>query len=302
MSTNFGRILKQIREERGFTLKQAAGTAISPNNLSKFEKGETIVRADTFFKIFENLNIFTTEDIILVASMNTEESEQLVELTNDRTFSSETVDEVVEHVEVSQYILNFLHLLNLTLDKDGLTKKDWLVLEQIKSDLFAMDYWLPNEYYIFGRLTAFFDFDLRVYQQKEREAFELLSSNLPLATNQTHMLVDVLRVIVKYYSENAYYDLAQQLIDRIELYRIKYCNLFVNSGRYLPLHPFLTIKMYEVYNLLRQNKKEGIKLGIHIIKHLDTMRVLFPENEILSLKNSFIKEVKELNKTGIPFP
>ncbi len=61
MSTNFGRILKQIREERGFTLKQAAGTAISPNNLSKFEKGETIVRADTFFKIFENLNIFTTD-------------------------------------------------------------------------------------------------------------------------------------------------------------------------------------------------------------------------------------------------
>ena len=141
-----------------------------------------------------------------------------------------------------------------------------------------------------------------MYQQKEKEVFEILTSSLPLATNQTHMLVDVLRTIVKYYSENAYYDLAQQLIDKIELYRIKYCRIFVHTGYYLPLYPFMTIKMYEVYNLLRQNKTEGIKLGHQIIQHLDTMKVLFPENEILSLKNSFIKEVKELNNTGIPFP
>lgn len=301
MSTNFGPTLKKMREERGFTLKQVAGTAISPNNLSKFEKGEAMIKADTFFKIFENLNIVSNEDIILVVSMQNEETTKLVEHRNDRTLESDDAKDTVKDDE-NPYVRNFLHLLTLISTEKMLTEEDWEILEQLKEQLFSMDYWLPFDFHVFQRLGTLFDFPLEMYQQKEKEVFEILTSSLPLATNQTHMLVDVLRVIVKYYSENAYYDLAQQLIDRIELYRIKYCNLFVNSGRYLPLHPFLTIKMYEVYNLLRQNKKEGIKLGIHIIKHLDTMRVLFPENEILSLKNSFIKEVKELNKTGIPFP
>lgn len=301
MSTNFGPALKKMREERGFTLKQVAGTAISPNNLSKFEKGEAMIKADTFFKIFENLNIVSNEDIILVVSMQNEETTKLVEHRNDRTLESDDAKETVKDDE-NPYVRNFLHLLTLISTEKMLTEEDWEILEQLKEQLFSMDYWLPFDFHVFQRLGTLFDFPLQMYQQKEKEVFEILTSSLPLATNQTHMLVDVLRVIVKYYSENAYYDLAQQLIDRIELYRIKYCNLFVNSGRHLPLHPFLTIKMYEVYNLLRQNKKEGIKLGIHIIKHLDTMKVLFPENEILSLKNSFIKEVKELNNTGIPFP
>ena len=301
MSTNFGPALKKMREERGFTLKQVAGTAISPNNLSKFEKGEAMIKADTFFKIFENLNIVSNEDIILVVSMQNEETTKLVEHRNDRTLESDDAKEIVKDDE-NPYVRNFLHLLTLISTEKMLTEEDWEILEQLKEQLFSMDYWLPFDFHVFQRLGTLFDFPLQMYQQKEKEVFEILTSSLPLATNQTHMLVDVLRTIVKYYSENAYYDLAQQLIDKIELYRIKYCRIFLHTGYYLPLYPFMTIKMYEVYNFLRQNKTEGIKLGYQIIEHLDTMKVLFPENEILSLKNSFIKEVKELNNTGIPFP
>ena len=66
MEINFGSVIKQIREERGFTLKEAAGTAISPNNLSKFEKGITTVKVDTYFKILENLKIHDAHDVIML--------------------------------------------------------------------------------------------------------------------------------------------------------------------------------------------------------------------------------------------
>ena len=35
MEINFGSVIKQIREERGFTLKEAAGTAISLKKASQ---------------------------------------------------------------------------------------------------------------------------------------------------------------------------------------------------------------------------------------------------------------------------
>lgn len=265
MSTNFGPALKKMREERGFTLKQVAGTAISPNNLSKFEKGEAMIKTDTFFKIFENLNIVSNEDIILVVSMQNEETTKLVEHRNDRTLESDDAKDTVKDDE-NPYVRNFLHLLTLISTEKMLTEEDWEILEQLKEQLFSMDYWLPFDFHVFQRLGTLFDFPLQMYQQKEKEVFEILTSSLPLATNQTHMLVDVLRTIVKYYSENAYYDLAQQLIDKIELYRIKYCRIFLHTGYYLPLYPFMTIKMYEVYNFLRQNKTEGIKLGHQICR------------------------------------
>lgn len=68
MEINFGEIIKQIREERGFTPKEAAGTAISPNNLSKFEKGITTIKIDTYFKILENLKIHDPYDVTMLLS------------------------------------------------------------------------------------------------------------------------------------------------------------------------------------------------------------------------------------------
>ena len=122
MSTNFGPALKKMREERGFTLKQVAGTAISPNNLSKFEKGEAMIKTDTFFKIFENLNIVSNEDIILVVSMQNEETTKLVEHRNDRTLESDDAKDTVKDDE-NPYVRNFLHLLTLISTEKMLTKK-----------------------------------------------------------------------------------------------------------------------------------------------------------------------------------
>ena len=48
---HYGEIIYKIRQDRNMTLKEAAGDVITPNNLSRFEKGLATVKVDTFFEI-----------------------------------------------------------------------------------------------------------------------------------------------------------------------------------------------------------------------------------------------------------
>ena len=60
--------------------------------------------------------------------------------------------------------------------------------------------------------------------------------------------------------------------------------------------------MYEVYNLLRQNKPKAIERANAVIHYIDAQNDLFPLSYMFTWKNLFIQEVQRLNKTGIPFP
>ena len=46
---HYGEIVYKIRQDRNMSLKEAAGDSITPNNLSRFEKGLASVKVDTFF-------------------------------------------------------------------------------------------------------------------------------------------------------------------------------------------------------------------------------------------------------------
>ena len=52
-----GKVFKQIREERGIKLKDAAGDAISVRTLIRFEADETSVSLDVFEKLLVNIGI-----------------------------------------------------------------------------------------------------------------------------------------------------------------------------------------------------------------------------------------------------
>ena len=47
---HYGEIIHKIRQDRNMSLKEAAGDAITPNNLSRFEKGLATVKVNTFLK------------------------------------------------------------------------------------------------------------------------------------------------------------------------------------------------------------------------------------------------------------
>ena len=54
---HYGEIIHKIRQDRNMSLKEAAGDAITPNNLSRFEKGLATVKVDTFFEILSKFNL-----------------------------------------------------------------------------------------------------------------------------------------------------------------------------------------------------------------------------------------------------
>lgn len=115
---------------------------------------------------------------------------------------------------------------------------------------------------------------------------------------QKRELILTLSDIIRTYSRNGHYQLAQNLVDKIDVYRIK------------ELHPlkvvlqeaFFIIKMQECYNLLRQDKKEGIKLASQILAYLDSLNGLFLDQTISQFRDIFYQQVKMLNKTGIDWP
>lgn len=297
MEVNFGEIIKQIREERGFTLKEAAGTAISPNNLSKFEKGITTIKVDTFFEILNNLKIFDPTDITMLIVRYQFQDSSLSEFEKTRYKTPTKNLDFIETLGLDTYLSDSMYILSLNVSKENLTDRDWTILNRAKTSLFHLNYWLPQDYTLFSSLTRFFDISRETLQQISKTALALLEEPFIDIKKQRDLLL-TLSSIIRTYSRNGHYQLAQNLVDKIELFRIKN----FHYAKEVLLDSFLHIKMQECYNLLRQEKEEGIELATQILSYLDNRNSLFLDQTYFNHRDIFYQQVKMLNKTGIDLP
>ncbi|WP_247949460.1 helix-turn-helix domain-containing protein [Streptococcus mitis] len=296
MEINFGEIIKQIREERGFTLKEAAGTAISPNNLSKFEKGITTIKVDTYFKILENLKIYDANDMTMLMMRYQYQDPKFPEFEKTRFTTPTKVVELSKALGFDTYFSDLFYIQSLEIPrkKENLTKEDWTILNRTKNTLFHLNYWLAQDYSVFNALIHYFDFPTETLQQIAKTALALLKETF-VDFIQKRMLLSTLLTIIRTYSRNGHYQLAQNLVDKIDVYRIKE----LHSLKGVLQEAFIQIKMQECYNLLRQDKKEGIELASQILAYLDSLNGLFLDQTISQLRDIFYQQVKMLNKTGI---
>ena len=174
MEVNFGEIIKQIREERGFTLKEAAGTAISPNNLSKFEKGITTIKVDTFFEILNNLKIYDPYNVTMLIMRYQFQNPSLSEFEKTRYKTPTKNLDFIETLGLDTYLSDSMYILSLNVSKENLTDRDWTILNRAKTALFHLNYWLPQDYTLFSSLTRFFDIPRETLQQISKTALGLL--------------------------------------------------------------------------------------------------------------------------------
>lgn len=297
MEVNFGEIIKQVREERGFTLKEAAGTAISPNNLSKFEKGITTIKVDTFFEILNNLKIYDPYNVTMLIMRYQFQNPSLSEFEKTRYKTPTKNLDFIETLGLDTYLSDSMYILSLNVSKENLTDRDWTILNRAKTALFHLNYWLPQDYTLFSSLTRFFDIPRETLQQISKTALALLEEPFIEIKQQRELLL-TLGSIIQTYSRNAHYQLAQDLVDKIESYKMK---KFYNLKDVL-VDLFTTIKIQECYNLLRQDKKEGIELATQILSYLDSRNSLFMDQVYFSLRDIFYQQVRMLNKTGIDWP
>lgn len=297
MEVNFGEIIKQIREERGFTLKEAAGTAISPNNLSKFEKGITTIKVDTYFEILNNLKIYDPYDVTMLIMRYQIQNPLFSEFEKTRYKTPTKNLDCIERLGFDTYLSDSMYILSLNVSKENLTDRDWTILNRAKAALFHLNYWLPQDYSLFRPLTEYFDFPTETLQQIAKTALDLLEEPF-IDIKQQRELLFTLSFIIRTYSRNGHYQLAQDLVDKIELYKMKK----FHDLKEVLVDLFITIKMQECYNLLRQDKKEGIELATQILSYLDSRNGLFLDQAYFNIRDTFYQQVKMLNKTGIDLP
>lgn len=61
MKKNYGKIFKELRLSKGYSIKEISGTEISNATISKFEHGNTMLSIDKFFRVLSNINVSPRE-------------------------------------------------------------------------------------------------------------------------------------------------------------------------------------------------------------------------------------------------
>ena len=121
-----GRVLKKLREERGYKLKDVAGDVISTRTLMRFEADETSISISIFEKLLDNLNInyldYFTFYLDNTDSETTEFANKLQKLLQSVS-SSKLVNECKKElknkdIDFSKRLTILIYLNNILWNKD----------------------------------------------------------------------------------------------------------------------------------------------------------------------------------------
>ena len=298
---HYGEIVNKIRQDRNMTLKEAAGDSITPNNLSRFEKGLASVKVDTFFEILSRFHL-DGEDYVEVLHIHDDESQRSALIIdalrkNDIIKARQILGKKSEWSNIIDYYVLKLGILEATefveLTPDEVEAVDYL-LNYISSidTLYIFDF-VVIELLLTLKIQCF---ELKFLEYLEKIIIKGLEDSKYKTEHFCRRYAITARMLVRTYSRYGYYDKAEKLIYKLNI-------IISQEFTYdFAIYPLFLLKMYEVYNLLRQDNPKAIERANTVIHYMDAQNDLFPLAYLFETKNMFIQEVQRLNKTGIPFP
>lgn len=298
---HYGEIIHKIRQDRNMSLKEAAGDVITPNNLSRFEKGLSSIKVDTFFEILSRFNLDEL-DYAEVLHIKNETSKRVKQILNalyknDRTKARQILGKKSEWGNIIEYYILKLSILNQENEMDKLTPVQVEAINYLLNYIFSIDTLYIRDFTIIEILLSF---KIQCFELKFLEYIEkLILKGLEDSQNDEYFsrrYAITGTFLIRTYSRYGYYDKAEKLIYRL--------NIIISQGfSYdFAIFPLFLLKMYEVYNLLRQDNPKAIEQANTVIHYMDSQNNLFPLAWLFETKNIFIQDVQRLNKTGIPFP
>ncbi|ORP05054.1 helix-turn-helix domain-containing protein [Streptococcus mitis] len=298
---HYGEIIHKIRQDRNMSLKEAAGDVITPNNLSRFEKGLSSIKVDTFFEILSRFNLDEL-DYAEVLHIKNETSKRVMQILNalyknDRTKARQILGKKSEWGNIIEYYILKLSILNQENEMDKLTPVQVEAINYLLNYIFSIDTLYIRDFTIIEILLSF---KIQCFELKFLEYIEkLILKGLEDSQNDEYFSRRYAMTgtfLIRTYSRYGYYDKAEKLIYRL--------NIIISQGfSYdFAIFPLFLLKMYEVYNLLRQDNPKAIEQANTVIHYMDSQNNLFPLAWLFETKNIFIQDVQRLNKTGIPFP
>lgn len=299
---HYGEIIQKIRQDRNMTLKEAAGDTITPNNLSRFEKGLTSIKVDTFFEILSRFNL-DEEDYIEVFKIQDDNSQRIKQFANalnknDLTKARQILGKKSDWENIIEYYILKLSILNQSHETDELTPDQVEAINYLVDYIFKIDTLYIRDFIVIEILLIYKTqcFELKFLEYLEKIIVKGLEETKYVTYNFPYRYAITGMNLARTYSRYGYYDKAEKLIYKLKL------NISEKLPHEYSIFPLFHLNIYEVYNLLRQNNPKAIELANSVLHYIDAQNNLFPLAQMFETKNIFIKNVQRLNKTGIPFP
>ena len=300
-----GKVFKQIREERGIKLKDAAGDAISVRTLIRFEADETSVSLDVFEKLLVNIGIkyhdYLSEYIPLVGF---DISEFLREVRNlDSSGSTTAIRSLaVKSLQKDKISMNerlyIDQIISISGDLEGpkiIKENREIVLNHLRS----LDSHNSNEMLTLTfmlRTSTAEEFSDDFIRRVIEENMKPVNSDSIFSVDRSERSLILVHGAVALLSRRGFVEEAEErCIEAINLLKTHYANV-----TYFQYH--MNAFNYILAQIqLKLNKPEGVELANKCIRSLDAQIAL---NNILAdnlTRDRLVKWFYERNKTGIDF-
>ena len=300
-----GKVFKQIREERGIKLKDAAGDAISVRTLIRFEADETSVSLDVFEKLLVNIGIkyhdYLSEYIPLVGF---DISEFLREVRNlDSSGSTTAIRSLaVKSLQKDKISMNerlyIDQIISISGDLEGpkiIKENREIVLNHLRSldshnsnDMLTLTFML--------RTSSAEEFSDDFIRRVIEENMKPVNSDSIFSVDRSERSLILVHGAVALLSRRGFVEEAEErCIEAINLLKTHYANV-----TYFQYH--MNAFNYILAQIqLKLNKPEGVELANKCIRYLDAQIAL---NNLLAdnlTRDRLVKWFYERNKTGIDF-
>lgn len=300
-----GKVFKQIREERGIKLKDAAGDAISVRTLIRFEADETSVSLDVFEKLRVNIGIkyhdYLSEYIPLVGF---DISEFLREVRNlDSSGSTTAIRSLaVKSLQKDKISMNerlyIDQIISISGDLEGpkiIKENREIVLNHLRS----LDSHNSNEMLTLTfmlRTSTAEEFSDDFIRRVIEENMKPVNSDSIFSVDRSERSLILVHGAVALLSRRGFVEEAEErCIEAINLLKTHYANV-----TYFQYH--MNAFNYILAQIqLKLNKPEGVELANKCIRYLDAQIAL---NNLLAdnlTRDRLVKWFYERNKTGIDF-
>ena len=297
-----GRILKKLREERGYKLKDVAGDVISTRTLMRFEADETSISIAILEKLLENLNInhldYFTCYLDNTDTETTEFANRLQKILQSGS-SSKLVNECKKElknkdIEFSKRLTILIYLNNI------LWKEDKELFEEnrrlIKNRIDSLNKLGFDE--IYGLIILIYsaskdEYSVEYIERIIEDCFKNIPVRNYLSKYMSAVYCDLLKVAISFLVRAGYYELAEKRCkETLKLYNEN--PLLLNRAAFSKEIVAILDSTY-----LLQNKKEGVVLANKILKYEDIVAEITGDPYYRQVRDVTYEVYCKANKTGI---
>lgn len=297
-----GRVLKKLREERGYKLKDVAGDVISTRTLMRFEADETSISISIFEKLLDNLNInyldYFTFYLDNTDSETTEFANKLQKLLQSGS-SSKLVNECKKElkkkdIDFSKRLTILIYLNNILWDKDKELFEENRRL--IKDRIDSLDKLGSDE--IYGLFILIYssskgDYSVEYIERVIEDCFKNIPVRNYLSKYMSAAYCDLLKVALSFLVRAGYYELAEKRCkETLKLFNEN--PLLINRAAFSKEVVAIMASLY-----LRQNKEEGVILANKILKYEDIVAEITGDSYYRQVRDVTYEAYCKANKTGI---